>query len=758
MSRIRRSPRASRGTRGRISSAWVVALGATGSIVLAALLASSLWRIDEAVAAAVPPALQGSSWPAEAPLEDLAPSAAREDIASTARRTAGEDDEDPDEHFAETCADACANSCIRGRVEDRAGRGLAFARVEAIPAGPPGIGEPGLFGDPGDPHGAGECEVQCDEHGDFRIAVAPTQPFVIAADLAGYAKGAAPMRFAGQRARIVLSPGGRLRVFVQARSPGTSGEPYVAVVGAQVRAFEQEEGALRAHWMREEKTDEEGQVVFDSVPAGRIQVLAMAATYVTRHGELTSDGEREDSCALDLSPGGAIEGLVVDKLSGLPIQGAKVGCEALGFVSSDVHGRYHLGEIQLGSSVWGIGASASGHMPRFEYLTVSEVQRNRVLDFELEPSIRVRGTVRGDDARPIARARVEYVGQIESAAFAGTTLRGETRTDLDGRFELDDVRAETAYRLVVRAEGFGAKVSAFGPFGSGSPPSNLGALPLEAPASIAGEVPGLQLPEQWTLVRLVWAGEDEEGSRARLASLLATVRTDRRGRFAFHQLASGRYRLELLKLKTGVSQAGEAPVALCTLDLRPGEARRNVVLRFDERAVCGRVVDESKGPIQNRTVTLRDFDARGPVVTSGLTSASGAFRLPVESAGPFHLTVSDPMLFFETCTLEQVLAGEPGIELVMPAFRSPFSIRGRVREESGRPAERVLVAFTDAFSGEKLGRLGSPDENGRFEMRNLRDRPYHVEVLDYEGRYEPLRLMNVKPLGDEIELQLVPRK
>jgi hypothetical protein len=75
-----------------------------------------------------------------------------------------------------------------------------------------------------------------------------------------------------------------------------------------------------------------------------------------------------------------------------------------------------------------------------------------------------------------------------------------------------------------------------------------------------------------------------------------------------------------------------------------------------------------------------------------------------------------------------------------PIFSRPTGPRPRDRTP---PPALQRVAFIDA--------------DGWFELRNLRDTPYDLELLDFDGRFEPARLADVRPGDAEVELAVRAR-
>jgi hypothetical protein len=78
--------------------------------------------------------------------------------------------------------------------------------------------------------------------------------------------------------------------------------------------------------------------------------------------------------------------------------------------------------------------------------------------------------------------------------------------------------------------------------------------------------------------------------------------------------------------------------------------------------------------------------------------------------------------------------------------------------EAGPVPEKVFVSFRDTRTQERLGRVAIPEADGTFAMKNLRDGAYDLELVDFEGRWEPVRIDGVLPGGQPVEMRLVPRR
>jgi hypothetical protein len=449
-----------------------------------------------------------------------------------------------------------------------------------------------------------------------------------------------------------------------------------------------------------------------------------------------------------------IEGTVIDRATGTAIRAAKVGCTGLGWTYSNQEGSYRLDNVAPSNMTWGVGASAPGYSIAYEYALVEASGRRAKLDFALDAAQQARGRVVDTHGSPVARARVCYVTELATMAFVGETHRGEVFTGTDGKFEINDLHAGVEVRLLIFSDEHGKAVFNVGPFAQGSDAADLGDLVLAPPASITGEVRCPQQSGARSVVRLLWLGDARSSSGA----LVASAHPDTRGRFAFTSLAPGQYSVELVVRPAGGSRDDERVAAVQSLAVAQGGASSHVVLECAASEISGRVVDPADKAVGECVVSLFDPASPEKPIATTRTDAFGRFQIVVDAAGPFRLEAADPRLFHDSASIDGVRPGDRDLALVLVPFRSTFSIRGRIVDTSGGTPANVYVAFRDTETNERLERVALPDETGRFEMKDLRDVAYDLELMDFKNRYKPAKLANVRPSGADVEMRIEPRE
>ena len=712
-------------------------MGTSTKIALAASAAIlATWFLTHEMAPAVGPAdearvpIDGRMATAALPLEEPPPARAERMAVAPAA--------------TETAEPVPAECCVVGRVLDPGGRGLPGARVLARAPRLDGSTLRSAIEE------APEARATVSgEEGLFSLSLPASRPFVLSAEHPRFAPVARATVFAGERHDLTLLAGSPLVVAV--RSSARAPSP-----GADVQVRMQAPDRSGELWSRSGRTGADGTISFTGLPAGKASVEARSgAERGERMVEISTDetdGREPARYEVELSATGRIAGTVLDRQTGQPIAGARVGSPTFDVpeVTTDGRGQYELTGIVLGVGYWSLGARARGYASRFELLKLPPEAPERALDFALEPAARTAGRVLGRTRHPIAGARLLFLATLPIEPYTAALDRVERTSDESGRFTLEELHPGVAYRVLVHAAGYATGVFARGPFPGGAT-VDLEEFVLEPGGSLAGTVPERD-DDEAILVRLYWAGDEVESA---LDKHIDTTRADSRGRFAFDGLAPGRYRLALVDPEA--RRSASAALAETWVELAPGEERRGLVFRLGEASIAGKVSGPDGRKAGACRVSLFALEAPEKELAVANTDGAGAFRLHVDHPGPFRLVVEDRQLLLESRVLEPVELGSVDLALELAEFHSSFEIRGQLVLESGELPEGVFVGFRDARTGERLQRVAIPEFDGRFAMRNLRDEAYDLELVDMEGLFEPLHRAGVRPGDEEIELHLVPR-
>jgi protocatechuate 3,4-dioxygenase beta subunit len=256
--------------------------------------------------------------------------------------------------------------------------------------------------------------------------------------------------------RVVLDPGAGF----EGRVTDDAGRP---VEGAAVVALPFRAAGLQAYERHEARSGPDGRYRLDTLADETTYfVEAVAAAHAPFGRILTTKKVRPLDFTL---PGaGRVEGRITDVATGAPVEGAEVvlvtGLVGAGAapasVVADALGRFAF-EHALPGPVVLLDARAPGYArglvgydakaPR-----VVVAGQTLVLDLALPPGGVVRGTVRGEDGRPVAFASV-------SAWIPRSPIDGEVAvlTDPSGAYRLSGLRQET-WRLTVTAPGWAPPV------------------------------------------------------------------------------------------------------------------------------------------------------------------------------------------------------------------------------------------------------------------------------------------------------------
>jgi protocatechuate 3,4-dioxygenase beta subunit len=558
---------------------------------------------------------------------------------------------------------------------------------------------------------------------------------------------------AGETARLVAVPAARVAGRVVTMLPGVPVDGLVATYQDS-----HQPGVYRAssNFGARVKTDVDGRFVFDGLGEGTVNVFVHGEgentdwTYRAAKDVTLAPGATAE-VTIELIRGIDVEGTVVERGSGRPIEGAQVGVYGpfrprTGAMTTgartDARGRFHY-RLPSGETYFYVMGPPAGYarLPDDESsrtVTIPEgADRYEVPPIELAPAVTVRGTVVDAAGAPVAGARV--VGVCEGSRcvpFAGA----EAVTDARGAFRLpagwnNTIPAGQVARLLIRLRD-GAEHEA------AARPAADGAVAVRLNAVVAAPAPA-ESPRGAVAV---------EGPREVSADELAGVVVDRNGRpiegveaHAWHWVpghvtrtdAEGVFRLRFPDLpglpkdeRIEVRFRKEGYETQFHLDRVRGQAGWVVVLG-DDTYFEGRVLAPDGAPAAGASIRADSGPrrARGFVLsecyTETISGNDGRYRLHVEP-GSYDIQVRVPGVgvarLKEVIDARQVvkrdIALEPGV-----TFVARF-----VDHATGRPVEGVKLSHW-----QKPGIEGTSGPDGRVEIRDVPPGKYPRFQVEADG-------------------------
>jgi protocatechuate 3,4-dioxygenase beta subunit len=200
--------------------------------------------------------------------------------------------------------------------------------------------------------------------------------------------------------------------------------------------------------------DDQGRWQSDRLPPGPMTVeIAPDSARRPDWQKLTLEAGVATPLDLMLDPGCALSGRITDKQTGRPIANACIGegWTMDKHVTTGADGRYEM----RGYGAPGYGAvrvTATGYGPQFR--RVAAKAEGAAADFQLETATEATGRIVNAAGKPVARAYVAAVGGTFAMSDDQTHDWCSAETDAEGRYRLQDLRANVAHVLMIRAEGF----------------------------------------------------------------------------------------------------------------------------------------------------------------------------------------------------------------------------------------------------------------------------------------------------------------
>ena len=505
-----------------------------------------------------------------------------------------------------------------------------------------------------------------------------------------------------------------------------SGDTGSPVRRAQVRLAAPEIGAKSA------LTDAEGRYEFRDLPAGRFSMTATKSGFVTMNYGQTrpfesgkaielTEGQAIERADIAMPRGSVIAGRLLDEF-GDPVPDAMVTAMR----STWSNGRRRLQMAGRPAQTNDLGQFRLFGLPPGEYYVSGSLGAGQAMQVEMAMSVALTSAGGGSGSNP-------------SSGYAPTYYPGTTS-------------GSDAQRLTLTA-------------GQELPNTDFALVPVRL-AKVSGVVLNSDgRPAEGTTIHAMPRHPDVTGP---IFAMSNSARTDKNGNFTITNVAPGDYILQTRATQViqaegrtmiftmaegGPMGGGEAEVASVPLSVT-GEDVGNVVVMLSKGGVAtGTVVFDGaarpEGAPQLRIMATA-FDADGPSLLAGgsaVVKADNTFELRGLAGGriirvanaPAGWTLKSVRLNGQDITDAgaEFKAGETvsGLEVVLTNKQTRVS--GTVKSASGDPAQDyTVVVFADDPQRWTVPQTRHvvgvrPDQDGRFQIRNLPAGSYQAVALEY---------------------------
>lgn len=553
------------------------------------------------------------------------------------------------------------------------------------------------------------AELRTRADGSFRVPLEPGLVYDLEVEAEQHARQRIGDRYAGEFVRVVLEPGLTLR-----------GRITLAPDGAPVEGAELlvQEGVIGSHGRPVFRTqcDADGNYELRHLPHGYLRLRIRHVQRGILYEELVARAPlAELTHDFEFPAGTTLRGRVTDATTGAPIAGAEVSTFT-GFPSAetDPAGDYELPGLSAGASTAvHLRVRAPGYGRWFASLHAPLPEPELHQDFTLLAAHRASGRVVDIDGKPVTGARLLA---RERERDGDQTDRALACSDADGRFTLDDLRADMAHTLLVHHPGHATAAIDFPADELERAHLELGDVVMQRPARLAGLLrtpDGAPLEDLRVLLTYgrVDAGPEPSWFGEGFGAGRVTARTDARGRWSFVDLPPGRYSLS-------AGEKGWARRAELEVALEAGESADDIVLELEpEPSIRGVLVDEHGEALVGLAVRASRPYGRG---TYDLTRVDGSFGLFGLELGEYTLSVSAFGSLHDR-HFEGVAAGSHELRLVLAPIEL-VTLEGVVLTPAGDPVPGCSVVWSASPEAEG-GPVTDADRAGRFRIELEAEKP-----------------------------------
>lgn len=497
-------------------------------------------------------------------------------------------------------------------------------------------------------------------------------------------------RLAGERIRVVVENGARLRVTAV-------DEENRLLPGLRLRVW-------RTGWRAgssvsmEAVTDADGDAVFDGLPTQSTFTLELLTSGPGNPSwvDVSTGDAPETAFRYVLPKGRTLRGRVVDDATGEPVANARVGMNwVLDLaVLTGADGRYEL-PGWTGKGIEDIHVLADG------YARASAiVGAGTEFDFRLRRGFEATGRIVDGAGRPVGGALVGFVGSVRVERRQEIS-NGNARCGDDGRFRVTGLDPKMPHVLIVVADGFG-RLRTESPSPTGALSVDLGDVVMPPAHLVSGRVvDAAGKPMQHVPVVIEGPRETgrtvlEENSYGREEE----CRTDDLGRFAFADLAAGTYEMR-------AAFEGSPPVTADVVLPVDRDVTDVTISAGAAETVEVRVVDDQGAPVAGQWI-MAQADDGADVSTESDAKGVGRLKIPWDRAEVHVFNVGGTRALIGA-EPQQWKAGTASLTFVL---HEGSAISGEVLDPDGKGVPRAALHF---LYDDELRDWSFADEAGKFE-------------------------------------------
>ncbi len=483
-------------------------------------------------------------------------------------------------------------------------------------------------------------------------------------------------------------------------------------------------------WDERRRTNEQGKILFDGVPAGKVLWLYHHDEYRRAQEEQSVELGKTNVINLSMKKGIEIHGQILNKFDEKPIAGALVQVTNSLIpekgVRTDANGLFVVKGLETGPQFFSMTADGFTDDRLSNPLSESDhfdPAKGNLLKFRLEPTGNAAGICLDPEGNPVANAKIF----VAVNAMIFNKIRGEPEfvTKDDGKFFVKNLGTKSAYFIAVQKDGYGIGVSQEIKVGPGEIRDSVevrlrrgcgirGQVTNELGAPIPGAVVTIQVPGMSDVWFPPGMGHGQASTQ--------TFVTGDDGRYDLSGVWKGSYTF-------GIEHPQHVGLTNQRVEIREVDqgATQDFTLKIG-RFIAGRVVGPDGRPAEGALVTASFGWSTRPQGTATVDQA-GNYRIPGLVQGQYRVQAR-----------KDELSSRPTMNVPADSSSVDFQllenggVAGVVISPTGTPVTEFTAVLSYRGDPTAAGpRLASntemvSDPGGRFLLQNIDPGDYQLTV------------------------------